>query len=374
MKVLHFGAGNIGRGFIAPILFNSKQIKELYFTDNNIDLISKLKETKEYNVIELDEKEKIVKVSGYNAVHSNDIDKELKLEEFDVLTTSIGSVNLKYIKDQVIKFIKAKESIKKPLIIMCCENGEKISSLFEKEVIESYKFDKKLIKFVDVMVDRIVPNEVSSDLSIKVEPYSSWVADERNWPSELEKITTIKYTENIDAEICKKVWMLNGGHASIAWKEWQLSKFKNKFINETLNNEIDNRLIIFLKRYLTEISNVVEFQFNYNREALDDFIDSVVSRFTNVHIKDEFDRVARNTLKKLQLDERILKPFQIAITNNIGCGYIKETIINALSYNNLDDPDCKLLEDLRRSHQDYKEFIASVIKDIDSETLNQIIN
>ncbi|ATZ17968.1 hypothetical protein [Mesoplasma melaleucae] len=34
-NVIHFGAGNIGRWFIAPILLKNKQIKEVKFLDVN---------------------------------------------------------------------------------------------------------------------------------------------------------------------------------------------------------------------------------------------------------------------------------------------------------------------------------------------------
>jgi len=173
MIILHYGAGNIGRGFIAPILLNSGFVTEFYFIDNNKELINKLKNSKEYKIKYLDESNKVDTVKGYKALLSNKLESNLSLETIDVITTSIDLGNLKHSISQVISIIETKQKSNTPLIIMCCENGEKVSSFFKNQIEEHHVINNDLIKFVDVMVDRIVPNEVSDDLSIKVETYYS---------------------------------------------------------------------------------------------------------------------------------------------------------------------------------------------------------
>ncbi|AKU80023.1 hypothetical protein [Spiroplasma turonicum] len=374
MKILHYGAGNIGRGFIAPILFKTGLVEEFYFTDSNAELINKLKNQESYQVIELDENEISTQITNYKAVLVNEIENELNVKDIDIITTSIGSNNLKYIKNQLISFIKIKENANKPLIIMCCENGEKVSTSFEYDLFNDYNFNKKLISFVDVMVDRIVPNDTSNDLNIKVEPYYSWIADEKNWNDNIIKPETITFTNNIDAEICKKVWMLNGSHASISWKEWKLSNFKHKYINNTLNNLEDQTLLNFLESYLSELSKVIEKEFNYDSEKLKEFKLNVIKRFRNKYIKDDFERVARNTIKKIQLDERIFKPFIIANKNNIDCKHVKETIINALSYNNVNDSDGLLIAEMHNKGMTLEEILIKTVDNIDDSLIKIITN
>ncbi|ASP28491.1 mannitol-1-phosphate 5-dehydrogenase [Spiroplasma corruscae] len=374
MKILHYGAGNIGRGFIAPILFDSNKVTEFYFADTNQELINKLNNESSYEVIELSEVNKSKIVNGYKAILVSEIKEKINLSDIDIITTSIGSNNLKYIKEDIINFIKEKEKDNKTLIIMCCENGEKVSSSFEKDISKEYLFNKEMIKFVDVMVDRIVPNDTSNELNIKVEPYFSWVADENNWPKQVEKLSTINYTKNIDAEICKKVWMLNGSHAALAWKEWKRNKFSKKIINVALNDSNDKTLLDFLKNYLLEMSQIVEVAFNYNRKELDKFIESVISRFTNIYIKDDFERVARNTIKKLQLDERILKPYLISVKNNLDCKNIKETILNGITYNNEKDDDGLIISNLLKNNSSNDLILKTLIKGISDDIINAINN
>ncbi|SYV96223.1 mannitol-1-phosphate 5-dehydrogenase, partial [Mycoplasma putrefaciens] len=44
MNVIHFGAGNIGRGFIAPIL--KDVVNHIYFVDNSKKLVDKINNQK----------------------------------------------------------------------------------------------------------------------------------------------------------------------------------------------------------------------------------------------------------------------------------------------------------------------------------------
>lgn len=44
MNLIHFGAGNIGCGFIAPIL--KSIVDHIYFVDNNIQIVNKINEQK----------------------------------------------------------------------------------------------------------------------------------------------------------------------------------------------------------------------------------------------------------------------------------------------------------------------------------------
>ncbi|QGS52340.1 hypothetical protein [Spiroplasma tabanidicola] len=372
MNVVHFGAGNIGRGFIAPILIDSNQIKEFYFVDSNKELIDSLKNIAQYKVIELNEENKTKIYKNFKALNSSDIDL-INKKTVSIITTSISSVNLKYIKDSVISIIKEKEAVKQTLIIMCCENGEKVSSYFAQIIKQDYQYDDDLIKFIDVMVDRIVPNEKVLSLDVKVEPYFSWVVDNEKWPENINKIKGMTYTNDIDADICKKVWMLNGTHASLAWKEWQLSKFNNPIIVDVLNSNDNNELNNFLKNYLKEMSDIIEVVFKYDKKELKSFVETLIKRFKNPFIRDEFSRVARNTIKKIQLDERVIKPLLLGIDNNLEVKYIKQSLINALSYNNKEDEDGLKIQNLLDKNYKVKDIAKELIENINDYILNKIL-
>jgi mannitol-1-phosphate 5-dehydrogenase len=69
MKAIHFGAGNIGRGFIGYLL--SKSGYEITFVDISDSLVDAINKYKGYTVITLSTSESKEKIEGVSAVHLN---------------------------------------------------------------------------------------------------------------------------------------------------------------------------------------------------------------------------------------------------------------------------------------------------------------
>jgi mannitol-1-phosphate/altronate dehydrogenase len=90
MKSLHFGAGNIGRGFIGQILHEAGY--EITFADIQSEVVRALKETGRYDVILADEEETRVPVDRVTALHSVEEADEVvaRLAEADLVTTAVG--------------------------------------------------------------------------------------------------------------------------------------------------------------------------------------------------------------------------------------------------------------------------------------------
>ena len=69
-KAIHFGAGNIGRGFIGPVLQDNNY--EVIFVDVDERLIDKLNTSKEYKVFKLgNTKDNSINVQNVSAVSYN---------------------------------------------------------------------------------------------------------------------------------------------------------------------------------------------------------------------------------------------------------------------------------------------------------------
>lgn len=123
-KAVHFGAGNIGRGFIGEIL--SKNGFDIHFVDTNKSIIDELNNRHSYEIgIASSEHEKIsVKaVSGIN----NSENPEAVIEAIakaDILTTAIGPNVLPYIAELIAKGLQKRkeEKVQSPLDIIACEN------------------------------------------------------------------------------------------------------------------------------------------------------------------------------------------------------------------------------------------------------------
>lgn len=124
MRATHFGAGNIGRGFIGEILFNNGFAID--FVDINATIIDALKERQAYEIeLASAAKERIAvnKVNGLN----NQTEPEAVIDSVaaaDVVTTAIGPNILPFIAELIAKGIQKRRAAgnETPLDVIACEN------------------------------------------------------------------------------------------------------------------------------------------------------------------------------------------------------------------------------------------------------------
>ena len=120
---VHFGAGNIGRGFVAPILQANDY--RVVFVDVNTDLIKQINEEKTYNVtslsIEGTTEEVVQDVEAINLEDSEYLNETLL--NADIITTSVGPKFVQGIYERIASLENQKEQI-----FIAFENMYKASS------------------------------------------------------------------------------------------------------------------------------------------------------------------------------------------------------------------------------------------------------
>src|SRR5690554_4851630 len=225
-QAVHFGGGNIGRGFIGEIL--SDNGFSITFIDVNEKLINQLNRDGKYTIeiYGLDKVEKTVNnVSGINSVIDSDGVSEAILNS-EIVTCSVGPNNLKYIAGNIAGGIKKrfeKEVVDK-LDIIACENMV-CGTLVLKSEVYQYLNDKErtyaayYIGFPNASVDRIVPNiKYENITSVGVESYKEWIVETKH--SKLYpklQLNDVKYVEDILPYTERKLLSVNTGHAAIAY-------------------------------------------------------------------------------------------------------------------------------------------------------------
>jgi len=369
MKVIHFGAGNIGRGFIGPILKLDSKIEAIKFADVNEKVVNEMNEAKKYYVNELGQEINQILVSDISATLTKDLfnDENLAyLNDVSLVTTSIGQNNLHFIANEVVKLIKMKQAQNQPLIVICAENGNRVSSYFKELLKDQVSFEQ--IYFVDAVVDRIVPNQKANDLNIDVEKYYSWIVDEKQWPESIERITSISYSNNIEGEISKKISLLNGVHAALAWHRFGIDKFEIKTIQEALN-QVETQS--FINKLYEQLVPIISQQYGFSIAYLNDYKDQLLARFTNPYLVDELERVGRNPITKLQKDERILKPLLFASKNQLAYDQLLNVVNDALNYQNENDLEAKQIMELI-NQEGKTTAIETLIKGLSAEELKTL--
>ncbi|PCR99154.1 mannitol-1-phosphate 5-dehydrogenase [Lactococcus fujiensis] len=313
-KAVHFGAGNIGRGFIGEIL--SQNGFEIVFIDMNETVIDALNARGKYEIgIASPEHEK-VGVSGVRGINNGKNPEEVvkAISEADVVTTAIGPNILPYIAELIAKGIQTRKSAgsKAPLDIIACENMIG-GSTFLGDKVDEYLSDEdkayvtEFIGFPNAAVDRIVPGQHHEDpLYVEVEPFHEWVIDESQLKNSSFKLDGVHYATDLEPFIERKLFSVNSGHATVAYN----SAYKGyKTILEGLQDE---DILAALKAVQAETRALLLSKWGeyFTEESLVEYHNVIISRFANPEIIDEVTRVGRTPIRKLGYDERFIRPIR----------------------------------------------------------------
>ncbi|PNP75962.1 hypothetical protein FNYG_10520 [Fusarium nygamai] len=179
-KAVHFGAGNIGRGFVACFLHNSGY--EVVFADVADRLVDQLNTKKSYKVIEVrSEGTREIIITNYRAINprTNENDLVREIMSADVVTCAIGRDNLKCIAPIIARAIGMRSSDKIPMAIIACENAisatDALASNIEHPIItKEHRLDNhyKRARYANCAIDRIVPTQhPDAELDIKLEEF-----------------------------------------------------------------------------------------------------------------------------------------------------------------------------------------------------------
>lgn len=292
---IHFGAGNIGRGFIAPVLQENNY--EVVFVDVNKELIEQINLLQRYKV-------KSISLNASSDIFVKNIsgllldDEEFlneKLAKADLITTSVGP---KFVKD-IFNLVSSTKTEKIQTFIA-------FENMYRASTSNSTESGLSKLVLIDAVVDKIVPPQNITSLDVIVEEYGSIILDNNVNTKPLNESKIVSYS-NYEHEFYKKLWLLNGLHLKLAY--FGLSR-NIKYIHEILNNQEG---LDFAERAIDSLSKAYSL-FSNSTEDLKDFKQTILNRFSMPEIQDEVTRIARNPQIKFSKDERFERPLRLLIS------------------------------------------------------------
>ena len=341
MKALHFGAGNIGRGFIGKLLADSGV--EVIFADVNEKVIDQLKAQRSYHVkIVGDSINTVENVTNITGVNSKDENAVIDLfKNVDLVTTAVGPNVLKIIAGTIAKGLIARFAAgnNMPLNIIACENMVRGTTFLKEQVFthltpEQQAEAEKLVGFVDSAVDRIVPPvqaDESDPLLVTVEEFSEWIVNETQFKGQIPAIGGMEKTNNLMAFVERKLFTLNTGHATTSY----FGKLKGyRFVKESIEDE---GIKADVKATMQESGAVLIKRYGFDPQAHAAYIEKILKRFANPFLVDDVDRVGREPLRKLSYNDRLIKPLRGTLEYGLPNQHLINAIAAALAYRNEQD-------------------------------------
>ncbi|MBF7096042.1 mannitol-1-phosphate 5-dehydrogenase [Alkalibacter mobilis] len=340
-KAVHFGAGNIGRGFIGLLLAESGY--EVAFVDVNEAVINEMNEKGRYRVILAGNEDQSVEVTGIRGILSSSEEKVIDaILEADVITTAVGVNILPIIAGSIAKGIE-KRAAERPsdiLNVMACENAVGNSDILKNAVIgklssKGLEYCEKHVGFPNTTVDRIVPEGAKEEkdiLKVVVEPFYEWNVEKSKILGSFPEIKGMTLVDDLSAYIERKLFTLNTGHAITAYLGYD---GKLNYIHEAIKVDDIRKIVLGAMR---EVGQALVKKHGFDPVQHEAYIQKILSRFENEALADPVARVGRDPIRKLGPKDRLIAPAKEALDHGIEPVNLVKGIVKAIGFANENDP------------------------------------
>jgi mannitol-1-phosphate 5-dehydrogenase len=356
-KVLIFGAGNIGRGFLGQ-LFNQSGY-EIVFVDIFDKIVTELNERKQYKLcIVSNNTSKEIIIDNVRAINANDSDTVInEINNTDLIATSVGVNALNKVAHLIADGIKKRVDTgnKNLLNIIICENLLSAGKILKQYLINYTgkniysDYIEKKVGFVETVVSRMippVPEEIRKidPLIVYAEPYDILPVSKKGFKGIIPQIKGMIPYDNLNAYEEQKLFIHNLGHAITAYLGY-LNGYT--YIYESIGNKWINSIV---RAALNESGKALNIKHNFSDQEQKQHINDLINRFANKSLGDTVYRVGREPIRKLGPQDRFIGAGKLCLKYKITPENISLGTAACLLYNYREDNQAIELQNIIKKH------------------------
>jgi len=352
-RAVHFGAGNIGRGFLGQLYFESGY--HTTFVDVVEEVVQALQARHSYPIRIVEEECETILVEGVDAVHGKDREAVVKaLSEADIASTAVGVNALGYIAPALAAGIEGRFQCADapPLNIILCENLIDAGP-FMREKVRAYLPDvyhtalDERVGFVEASIGRMVPvmteaQKAEDVLLVCVEPYCDLPVDMNGFKGSVPEILHMKALANFGAYVERKLFVHNLSHATTAYLGYLRG---HEYIWQAIR---DDAIRAEVHAAASESCEGLHRKHGLNLADLHAHRDDLIRRYHNRALGDQIARVARDPLRKLGVKDRLIGSGLMCLEQGVPPEGIGVAVAAAIRYDQGDDPAAQTLQRIRR--------------------------
>lgn len=348
MKAVHFGAGNIGRGFVGLLLHEGGY--EVVFSDVAAPLVDAIRAASHYTVHEVGDGGTDLVVTGFRAINSAENPEAVagEIATAEVVTTAVGPRVLRFVAPLVVAGLAQRDPTRAPLQVMACENAIGATDQLRAHMAEraGAAWDELSTRavFANTAVDRIVPGQPEGiGIDVVVEPFYEWAIERGPFGDALPSIPGAHFVDDLAPYIERKLFTVNTGHAATAYYG---ARAGIERISDALAVP---EIAAAVSATLAETSGVLIAEHGIAPDELARYRQTILGRFRNPGLPDTVWRVGRQPLRKLSRHERFVGPAAIAAERGLPVDALVATIRAALSFSSPEDPEAVELQRMLRA-------------------------
>ncbi|HEV7623908.1 MAG TPA: mannitol-1-phosphate 5-dehydrogenase [Amnibacterium sp.] len=338
MKAVHFGAGNIGRGFVGQLLHESRY--EVVFADVADALIDALREADSYTVREIGQDGRSHVVTDFRALNSRTEEGALieEIASADVVTTAVGPRVLPFVAPVIARGIQRRIETGddvadgERLAVFACENAinatDGLKALVRAALPEALadSLDATAV-FANTAIDRIVPaQDPGAGLDVTLEPFFEWVIERTPFGGEPPAITGVHWVDDLAPFIERKLFTVNTAHATAAYHGFQ------RGIHAITDAMTDPAIRAEVEAAIAETRSLLVAKFGLDEAEQRAYGEKILGRLSNPELPDTVERVGRGPLRKLSRAERFIGPASQLAERGMGRDALLRAIRAALAF------------------------------------------
>ncbi|MHB9025713.1 MAG: mannitol dehydrogenase family protein [Armatimonadota bacterium] len=311
-QLVQFGAGNIGRSFVAQLFARAGY--QIVFIDVVNELVDLLNARGRYRVMVKDREPAELWVEGVSAVNGKDIEAVATvLAEADIAATSVGPNALPYLFPAIAGGLQLRYANGRgPLDIILAENLRNAAAFvrdgLRRLLPEDFPLDA-MVGLVETSIGKMVPIMTDAQrredpLWVFAEAYNTLILDARAFKNPIPQVPGLAPKENIAAYVDRKLFIHNLGHAAVAYLGF-LEDPSWTYLWEAMER-LSVREGACAAMGESARALLVAYPGEFTADDLEAHIDDLLRRFTNQALGDTIYRVGRDLPRKLSREDRII--------------------------------------------------------------------
>ena len=347
-KLLIYGAGAIGRGYL-PRVFSNDEF-EYYFVETNAGIREKLNESFSYtSYMTIDGKYDVKTI--YIKKCFNLGEEDYMISQVDAILIAVGPRNFLSLSN---KFIDTK------LPIISFENDSTLPSLMRKATNNP----NVVFAIPDVITSSSAPKELldKDPLSIVTENGVCFVDE---LVASLGGSCNYVSTDELQKQWLAKLYIHNTPHCITAYFG---SILKVNYLHEAMENSAVAKII---EGVMLEMEQMIFKKYHVDINFLKYYSNKELQRFSNVLLFDPISRVAREPFRKLAPNDRLIGAAELCLCAGIIPENLLIGIMSAFCFENASDPDFHIKHLMNALAPE--EFLRIIIRLRKDEALYEIL-
>ncbi|MFN4033721.1 MAG: hypothetical protein ACK4ME_08950 [Fimbriimonadales bacterium] len=343
---MQFGAGKIGRGFLAQLYARSGF--ETVFVEARSDLVESLDRHRSCWVEWTDgARETIAPVSAIDAA-----DEDAVADAFaraDLASTAVGLNALPSLAPLVAAGLRRRaETNPKPLNLLLGENAINADALLRNALLQILHPDEHTLLESVGLARCIIGRQAVAELpgdppGVRVDRYSKLPVDAEALIGEPPPIVGLQPVRPFEIYMQRKLYLHNGLHALVAY----LGATRGY---TTIQHALqDPEIYALFVQGANALSKAFLKKHPFDAQEHAAAVQDILARIQDPKLDDPIARVAREPLRKLRPDDRLVGAYRLLVEQGEDPTPFRKAILAALAYDDPNDAESQQLQQMVRT-------------------------